>query len=170
MGKSAIPDVRGAVTLRAGYKGISLSTQFLYSLGGYAYDAAYANLMHNGQIGTNNWHKDIENRWKKPGDITDVPRLSAQYGNDSNFNSRSTRFLTKSDYLVLNNVTLGYDLPKDVCNGIGFEGLTFTLTGDNLWIKTTRKGFNPTTSETGTSSVYRYSPLSTFTLGVRATF
>lgn len=170
VGKSAIPDVRGAVTLRAGYKGISLSTQFLYSLGGYAYDAAYANLMHNGQIGTNNWHKDIENRWKKPGDITDVPRLSAQYGNDSNFNSRSTRFLTKSDYLVLNNVTLGYDLPKDVCNGIGFEGLTFTLTGDNLWIKTTRKGFNPTTSETGTSSVYRYSPLSTFTLGVRATF
>ncbi|GJH41659.1 SusC/RagA family TonB-linked outer membrane protein [Capnocytophaga sp. HP1101] len=170
VGKSAIPDIRGAITLRAGYKGLSLSTQLLYSIGGYAYDGSYAGLMHNDQIGTNNWHKDIENHWQKPGDITDVPRISSRYSTDTNFNSRSSRFLTKSDYLVLNNVTLGYDLPKEVCNGIGFEGLTFTLTGDNLWIKTARKGLNPTTSETGNSSAYRYSPLSTFTLGVRATF
>ena len=71
---------------------------------------------------------------------------------------------------MLNNVTLGYDLPKEFCNEIGFEGLTFTLTGDNLWLNSARKGFNPTTSETGNSDRYRYSPLSTFTLGVRATF
>jgi len=170
VGKSAIPDVRGAITLRAAYKGISLSTQWLYSIGGYAYDSNYASLMHNNQIGNNNWHKDIENRWQKAGDVTDVPRLSSQYDTDTNFNSTSTRFLTKSDYLVLNNVILGYDLPKEFCNEIGFEGLTFTLTGDNLWLNSARKGFNPTTSETGNSDRYRYSPLSTFTLGVRATF
>ena len=170
VGKSAIPDLRGAVTLRMAYKGISLSTQLLYGIGGYAYDEAYAALMSNNQIGRNNWHTDIRNRWQKAGDITDIPRLSANYGSDANFNSSSTRFLVKSDYLVLNNVTLGYELDKEVCKGIGFEGLAFTLSGDNLWLSTKRKGFNPTTSETGQSSAYRYSPLSTFTLGVKATF
>jgi hypothetical protein len=65
---------------------------------------------------------------------------------------------------------LAYSLDKKVCQTIGFEGLTFTLAGDNLWLATARKGFNPTTSESGNSSTYTYSPLSTFTLGVKATF
>jgi len=170
IGKSAIPDIRGAFNLNIGYKGFSLSAQFLYSLGGYAYDYVYASLMNNGVIGRNNWHTDIENHWKQPGDITDVPRLSSNYNRESNFNSTSTRFLTKTNYLALNNITLAYSLDKKVCETIGFEGLTFTLSGDNLWLKTARKGFNPTTSESGNSDTYTYSPLSTFTLGVKATF
>ena len=170
VGKSAIPDLRGGITLRAEYKGISLSTQLLYSIGGYAYDAIYASLMQNSKIGRNNWHKDIEQHWNKAGDITDVPRLSSEYGDDGDFNSISSRFLTKSDYLALNNITLGYALPKDVCKSFGFEGLDFALSGDNLWLHTARKGLNPTTSESGGSETYRYTPLSTFTLGVKATF
>ena len=174
IGKSAIPDIRGAFNLNVGYKGFSISAQLLYSLGGYAYDAVYADLMGNEKVGGNNWHTDIENHWKQPGDITDVPRLSSGYGNnissDTDVNSQSSRFLVKADYLALNNVTLAYSLDKKVCQTIGFEGLTFTLSGDNLWLKTARKGFNPTTSESGNSDRYTYSPLSTFTLGVKATF
>jgi hypothetical protein len=75
IGKSTIPKVRGAFTLSTKYKAFSLSTQFLYSLGGYSYDGAYAQLMHSGLIGSNNWSTDIYNRWQKPGDITDVPRI-----------------------------------------------------------------------------------------------
>ena len=170
VGKSAIPDVRGAFNFNVGYKGLSLSAQLLYSLGGYAYDGAYAGLMGSDKVGSNNWHKDIENHWKQAGDATDVPRLSSGYGRDGDVKNSSTRFLTKSDYLALNNVTLAYDLDKKVCKNIGFEGLTFTLAGDNLWLATARKGFNPTTSESGNSDTYTYSPLSTFTLGVKATF
>ena len=170
IGKSAIPDVRGAFNLNVGYKGFSLSAQLLYSLGGYAYDGVYAALMNNDKVGSNNWHKDIENHWKQPGDPTDVPRLTSNYGDDGEANSSSSRFLTKTDYLALNNITLAYSLDKKVCQTVGFEGLTFTLAGDNLWLATARKGFNPTTSESGSSGRYTYSPLSTFTLGVKATF
>ena len=170
IGKSAIPDIRGAFNLNVGYKGFSVSAQLLYSLGGYSYDGAYANLMNSDKVGGYSWHKDMENRWKQAGDVTDIPRLSSNYGNDSDANSISSRFLTKNDYLALNNVTLAYNLDKKVCQTIGFEGLTFTLAGDNLWLYTARKGFNPTTSESGNSSTYTYSPLSTFTLGVKATF
>lgn len=171
VGKSAIPDVRGAVTLRAAYKGFSFSTQWLYGIGGYAYDNIYANMMTNGKIGRNIWHVDVRNRWQKPGDQTDVPRLSSSFdANESNASGVSTRFLTKADYLALNNITLGYDLPKEVCESVGFSGLTFTLSGDNLWVLTHRRGFNPTTSEAGSSERYQYAPLSTFTLGVKANF
>ena len=128
-------------------------------------------MMTNRKIGGNMWHADVRNRWQRPGDQTDVPRLSSGFNaNEQNVNSTSTRFLTKSDYLALNNITLGYDLPKEVCENVGFTSLTFTLSGDNLWILTHRKGFNPTASEVGSSNRYQYAPLSTFTLGVRANF
>lgn len=168
--KSAIPDVRGAFNLNATYKGFFLGAQMLYSLGGYSYDGAYANLMANGQIGGNNWHQDINNRWQNPGDITDVPRLSSNRAGDTSFASLSSRFLTKADYLVLNNVTIGYNIPKDYLANMGINSLQLSVSGDNLWLSTARKGFNPSTAETGASSIYRYSPLSTITFGAKFNF
>lgn len=77
VGKSAIPTVRGAFRLEGRFKNFDLTAQFIYSLGGYAYDGAYANLMDNDAVGNNNWSTDILDRWQNPGDITNVPRLSS---------------------------------------------------------------------------------------------
>lgn len=168
--KSAIPDIRGAFNLDFGYKSFSIGVQFLYSLGGYAYDGAYAGLMHNGQVGGNNWHTDIQNRWQNPGDVTDVPRLSSNYAADVNVNARSSRFLVKSDYIALNNLRVGYSLPQDFVRSIGMTGFNLFVSGDNLWIKSKRKGLNPSVSETGGSNTYAYAPLSTITFGAKINF
>lgn len=168
VGKSAIPKVRGGLNLNAGYKGFNLSVQMLYSFGGYAYDGQYANLMDNGLIGANNWSVDILDRWQKEGDITNVPRLSDD--EDANVASSSTRFLTKSDYLSLNNVRLGYNLPRDFVNKYGIGEMSIWVSGDNIWLHSKRKGFNPSTAEDGSSDMYRYSPLSTFSAGIRVKF
>jgi GT2 family glycosyltransferase len=168
VGKSAIPDVRGAFNILTGYKGFDLSAQFLYQIGGYAYDGAYATLMNNDVIGGNNWHVDILNRWQEPGDLASVPRVSSNY--DRNVNSSSTRYLTKADYLSLNNIRLGYTVPKAFFEGIGISVLNIYVSGDNLAIFTKRDGFNPSVSEVGASSMYNYSPLSTITGGVRINF
>ena len=168
IGKSAIPKIRGAFRLAAKIKTFDISTQFLYSLGGYAYDGVYAGLMHNRTAGNNNWHKDINNRWQNPGDITNVPRLSSNQ--DINVNSSSTRFITKSDFLSLNNVRVGYSIPKAYIDNTALSSLNISLTGDNLFLLSHRDGFNPSTAETGASSTYRYSPLSSVTLGVKAKF
>ena len=171
VGKSAIPDVRGAFNLGAGYKGFDLNVQMLYSFGGHAYDYVYAGLMSNTNIGGNNWHTDIFNRWQATGDITDVPRLSNDF--DPNVNSLSTRFLTKASYMVLNNVRLSYTIPSNYTSRIGVGGISVWVSGDNLWINTAREGFNPSTAEAGSSSEtnsqsrYQYSPLSTVTAGLR---
>ena len=177
-GKSGIPKLRGAVNLTGGYKGFTLAVQMLYSFGGYAYDGAYAGLMNSGLIGGNNWSTDIRNRWQKAGDITDVPRISNNQ--DANVISSSSRFVTKSNYLALNNVRLGYTLPANLINKIGgLEQVSLWVSGDNLWIHSARRGFNPSTGtetttstspESGSSDIYRYSPLSTFTVGVSAKF
>ena len=168
--KSAIPDLRGGINLSTGYKGLHLSVQMLYSLGGYAYDYTYAGLMHNGKVGGNNWHQDINNRWQNPGDVTNTPRLSNNRTGDNTYNSMSTRFLTKTDYFSINNVRLGYDFPKHLIQNTGLNGVNVFVSGDNLWLFSERKGFNPMVSETGNTSTYAYAPLSTFTLGLRVNF
>ncbi len=175
--KSVIPKVRGAFRLSATYKNFDFSSQFLYSLGGYSYDGSYARLMHSNVAGSNNWHKDIFNRWQKPGDITDVPAIT--HGENvtttgaaktyTRANSASTRFIQKSDYLALNNVRIGYSLPTKYLENSGISYVNIWASGDNLFLLSKRNGFNPTTSETGASG-YRYSPLTNFSLGVRVKF
>ena len=167
--KSAIPDLRGAIRLGGSLKNWNFSTQFTYSLGGWAYDAQYAELMSDrfGTLG-NNYHKDIADRWMQPGDITNVPRLSD--GIDQTATSASTRFLTKTDYIALNNATIGYTLPEKFLKNTGISLINIWASGDNLFVKTARDGFNPTTSENGNSGRRLYAPLSTFTLGVRVKF
>jgi len=168
VGKSAIPKVRGAFRLSAKIENFDISTQFIYSLGGYAYDGAYAGLMGNGVIGNNNWSTDINDRWQQAGDITNVPRLSSNF--DTNVNAGSTRFITKSDFLSLNNVNVGYTIPNRYVEKAGLSSINISISGDNLFLLTKRDGFNPSTDEAGNSDQYRYSPLSTFTLGVRVKF
>ncbi|HUH28365.1 SusC/RagA family TonB-linked outer membrane protein [Gelidibacter sp.] len=170
VGKSAIPKVRGAFRLASTYKNFDLSAQFLYSIGGYAYDSSYANLMQNAQAGANNWHVDMLDRWQQPGDITNVPRLSDNYASDNRYSSLSTRFLTKSDYLALNNIKLGYTLKSNAISAAGIDNVNIWVSGDNMFLFSKRDGFNPSTSESGASNQYRYSPLSTFTMGVRVKF
>jgi TonB-linked SusC/RagA family outer membrane protein len=169
IGKSGIPDLRGAIRLNAQYKNWNFSTQFTYSIGGWALDNQYAELMSDrfGAASTN-FHTDIRQRWQQPGDITNVPALTDNLV--VNGTSTSTRFLTKTDYLALNNAMIGYTVPSKFLNNTGIKMVNLWASGDNLFIKTARNGFNPTTSETGSSGRRLYAPLTTFTMGVRVKF
>jgi len=162
--KTVIPDVFGSFRLNAQYGDFSLSTLFNYSIGGWAYDSAYATLMDNDYNGTNNFHIDVRNRWMNPGDVTDIPRQDARYQIQQN--ATSTRFLTKADYIALNNIRLSYAVPSSFASKVGFKNASVFVTGDNLWLASARQGFNPSTSVTGGSSIYSYNPLSTIVLGV----
>lgn len=170
VGKSGIPDLAGAFRLNARFNNFRLSTQFTYSVGGYGYDAQYAELMHDnnsGIIGTNR-HKDVRNRWRQPGDVTDVPLIADRV--IPNISSQSTRFITKTDFLALNNILLGYNVPREYLEKVGISALDIYASGDNLFISSSREGFNPQTSQAGNSGRGLYAPLSTFTLGVKVKF
>ena len=168
IGKSVIPAVRGAFNLKAKVYGFDISTQFAYSLGGYAYDGRYAGLLSNSQAGASQYSVDVRNSWKAPGDITDVPKL--QSGVNPQVNTSSSRFVTSTDYLALNNVRVGYNIPSKFLTKAGLSSVNLWMSGDNLFLMSTRKGFDPRTSETGAQSTYTYAPLTTLTLGVRVKF
>ena len=56
-------------------------------------------------------HKDMLKAWTPENKNTDVPRINI---NDQYTNRLTDRFLTSSDYLSLQNITLGYTLPKSL--------------------------------------------------------
>lgn len=171
VGKTAIPKVRGAFRLNTSYKNFDFTAQFGYSLGGYATDAGYQTLMRNdGSIGKDNWHVDMRDRWKQPGDITNVPRLSAAFSsNDTQVHAASTRFLVKSDYLSLNNVRLGFNVPERFTSKLKLTKFNLYVSGDNLMVLSARKGFNPTTfSSVSNSGIYM--PMTTFSFGTKIEF
>jgi hypothetical protein len=68
-------------------------------------------------------------------------------------------------------VRVGYTVPASLTQRLkGVESVTFFVSGDNLWLHSQRDGFNPSTAESGASDTYRYSPLSTITVGLKAKF
>jgi len=167
--KTAIPDVRGGIRLQGTFKDFNFSTQWIYSLGGHAIDFQYAELMSDrfGAVG-NNFHRDILNRWQSPGDMTSVPALT-----DNAFvngTSTSSRFVTSTDYLALNNAIVGYTVPRELLSQSGIDLVNIFFSGDNLFVKTARDGFLPNTRQSGNSGRRLYAPLTTVTMGVRVKF
>ena len=170
VGKNNQPDFAGGFRLNAAYKNFDISAQFTYSIGGYVYDNGYRTVMNNRSLaGSDNFHTDVRNAWKQPGDITNVPRLSAGYNTDVQHNSTSTRFLTKADYLSLNNVRLGYTLPSDAVSKAKLENVSFYVSGDNLMMLSARKGLNPQTLISSSNSGI-YMPMTTFSIGTKIQF
>ncbi|MDE5673844.1 MAG: SusC/RagA family TonB-linked outer membrane protein, partial [Muribaculaceae bacterium] len=87
-----------------------------------------------------NWHTDIRNAWTPENRYTDVPRLDGQ---DSYSNYSSTRWLTSSNYLSLQNITLGYTLPKKVTDALRLNNVRIYGSAENLFLWSTRKGLDP---------------------------
>ncbi|MDO4770963.1 SusC/RagA family TonB-linked outer membrane protein [Porphyromonas sp.] len=168
IGKSALATVRGGVSLAAGFKGLELNLQFIYSLGGYGYDGVYATLMDNEQVGKSNWHVDMRDRWTPENKTSDIPRLNN--GLDSNVASRSSRFLTSNSFLHFANARLGYNIPKEWLSAVNVKNLKVWVSGDNLALWSARRGFNPSTSLSGGSSTLTYNPMTTVTAGLSINF
>lgn len=168
----ALPTVYGGLGTTLRYKGLDFSVSLSYQLGGRLYDGSYQRLMHTGSDAGTAWHKDILKAWTPENRYTDVPRLCAS---DNLGQNPTSRWVTSSDYLSLNNITLGYTLPKQLTSKIGIAGVRFYVTGDNLGVISARKGLDPRMSIGGgsfdsQSSSSNYSAMRNITGGVTLTF
>lgn len=164
-GKTPIPDLYGGFSTQLRAFGFDFSANFAYQLGGYTLDSVYQGLMTAGRAG-NNWHKDIFNRWTFQNTNTDVPRVQM---NEQTANETSTRWLIKSSYISLRNVTLGYTLPEKLFANMPISNVRFYVTGDNVWYLSARKGMDVRKSFTGGNGK-TYSALRTISGGVTVLF
>jgi hypothetical protein len=73
----------------------------------------------------------VLDRWQKPGDVTDIPKYIE--GGNKSFQSFSTFYLSKGDFIRLRNIQLGYDLPKSLLSKIKVESASIYVRGVNLW-------------------------------------
>lgn len=133
--------------------GFDFSFQFAFQLGGRTYDDGYLKLMHSGSssdLGTN-WHQDALDTWTPENPNAKYPKLDSQATYD--LAAQSTTFgLVSSDYLSLNNVTVGYTFPAKWMKKLGITSLRVYAAGDNLAIITARKGLDPRRSFTAAAT------------------
>ncbi|MFC0603896.1 SusC/RagA family TonB-linked outer membrane protein [Winogradskyella pulchriflava] len=165
-GKESLPDIQGGFNTNLRYKQFDLSALFNFSLGAYLLDTDYSGLVNNFDAIGASAHPDNFNAWSQPGDITDFPRLTTS---NNNFNSQSTRWLFKNDYLRLKSITVGYNLPKDVLEDIGLASARIYFQGDNLLTWQSHGGIDPEQAFNGLTA--NRSPLQrTFTFGTLIEF
>lgn len=171
--------VQGGFGTNLNVYGIELSAQFSFQLGGKFYDGGYMQLMHNGLETGHALHRDLLDAWSETNKGSDIPRLSTAAVDDPGVSSQTPqdRFLTSSDYLCLNNLSLGYKLPSKWVAPLSLRGIRVYVAGENLFLLTARKGMDPRyglgvgsmTSGSGLQSG-SYSAMRSITGGISITF
>lgn len=137
---SSTPDLFGGFTTSLTYKNFDLSAVFGYSIGGHVYNYNRSEYDSDGAYTDRNQMK-LQNgwsRWQKPGDIATHPK--AIYGNQSNSNKVSSRYIESNDYLKLRSLTLGYNFKL---SQYGIQNLRVYFTGENLFTITNYSGTDP---------------------------
>lgn len=144
----ANPSVEGAFTNNLTWKGFDFSFQLNYSFGRKIYGNNLRYDEHiGGSFGENFSEYVYENRWQKPGDITDVPRLNIAYSLEASSlaNRASSRFLMNGNYVKLRNITLGYTFPSELIKSLSISNLRVYVQADNFytWGSKSYRGFDP---------------------------
>lgn len=171
---SVLPKLYGGFGTAMKFSGVDISAQFSFQLGGRYYDGTYQALMHTSPAAGTAWHRDVLQSWTPENPSHIFPRLD---GDTSVGQTAVSNYLISSNYLSVNNVTIGYTFPEDMFQMAKISGLRVYVSGDNLFVLSARKGVDPRysmglgslTSGSGLNSG-SYSAMRTVIAGVTLTF
>ncbi len=142
----AQPDFIYGMTNTFRYKGFSFSFFLQGSQGNDIFNASRIDT--EGMMDFRNQSKAVLDRWKRPGMITDIPRV----GNVENIHN-STRFVEDGSYLRLKTVTLSYDFQRKLLKKMRLSKLQLYATAQNLFTLTRYSGYDPEVNAYGSSAV-----------------
>lgn len=142
----AQPDFIYGMTNTFSYAGLNLSIFLQGSQGNDIFNASRIDT--EGMFDFRNQSKAVLDRWKRPGMITDIPRV----GNIENSHN-STRFVEDGSYLRLKTVTLSYDFNKKWLKKMHLSKLQAYVTGQNLLTLTKYSGYDPEVNAYGADAV-----------------
>jgi TonB-linked SusC/RagA family outer membrane protein len=139
------PDFIGAFTNNFSYKGFTLTIMMQYSYGNDVFNGTRRYI--ESMKGQDNQLRVILDRWRQPGDITQVPRATNA---DLNNNDRaSSRFIEDGSYLRFKTVRLSYDFQPNVLEKLRLERLQLYLVAQNLFTITNYSGMDPEVNYAG---------------------
>jgi TonB-linked SusC/RagA family outer membrane protein len=136
------PDWIGGINNSVSWKGIELNFLFQGVFGNQVQDGAGGFMSASGDW-FDNQTRDQLNRWRKPGDITQVPEARINRWGDFESPSISTRYIYDADYIRLKNVTLAYNIPQKFVNKAKLSSARIYLSGVNLLTFTDYPGWDP---------------------------
>lgn len=142
---NAQPDFIFGFTNNISYKRFDLNIFIQGSYGNDIYNATRIDL--EGMFDSKNQSIDVLRRWKKPGDITDIPR-SGSINNVRN----SSRFIEDGSYIRLKSLSLSYTLLDRNPKFKSINKLSVYATGRNLITLTKYSGFDPEVNAFGNSA------------------
>jgi TonB-linked SusC/RagA family outer membrane protein len=152
---NALPKFTGGLTNNFRYKGFDLSVFFNFVYGNKVYNNNNYFLEGGGTRDANRAIDTYQlNRWQKPGDITDMPRLTA-YGQNYTI-SPTSRNIEDGSFLRLSNLTLGYNIPKAISEKAKLSSVRVYVSGSNLWLWTKYKGPDPEINVSSSATVLGY--------------
>lgn len=166
--ETTLPKAYGGFGTNLKVYGVDFGINFTYQLGGKQYDNTYAYFMSSptGSVGYN-YHKDVLNAWTPENKNSNIPRFQL---NDQYTAAASTRFLTSSSYLNIQNINVGYTLPASWTKKVAINSLRLYMSAENVFYWSKRKGFDPRQSFSGAPNATYYSPMRTISGGVTFQF
>ena len=163
IGKSYIAPWQGGFGTSLSWKGLTLSAQFAWVADRWMFNNDRFFEESNGLYSVYNQSRRLlYDRWKKPGDVTDIPRYGVTPQMDS-------RFLEDASFLRLKNLMLGYSLPSNVLKKSKFfTAARIYIQAQNLFTVTAFTGIDPESS----SNVYKaqYPMSRQYSVGIDLTF
>jgi TonB-linked SusC/RagA family outer membrane protein len=162
------PKINGGFGSNLNYKGFGVTAFFNFRYGNKIINTArmYAENMYtlNNQCTSVNW------RWRKDGDVTDMPRALYNYGYNW---LGSDRYVEDGSFLRLKYLTFTYYVPRQMLDKMKLQQLSFYLTINNLFVWTKYSGVDPEVGygSLGVSTDNSSTPRSKdCTLGISVTF
>lgn len=164
------PTLTGGISNSLNYRGLGLYARADYTTGHTIFNYPRAQMIGQFQ-GDINISKEALSSWKKPGDITEVPKYywadqvaqNNLFRNATAANGSNSRYYESGNFLCLREVSLSYSVPKKYTNRLKIEGVRLNLTAQNLGYFTKYKGLNP---EEGGTDRGRYPVPRTFMFGL----
>jgi TonB-linked SusC/RagA family outer membrane protein len=131
------------------FKEFDLNVLLTYQFGFYVYYGSNAGL-HDQRFWNN--HVDVLTAWKKPGDITTVPK-PVYLDNVSNGSGLPMSYNAfKGDFVKIKNVSIGYTIPARITSKAKISSARFYVAGQNLAVFSKYPGPDPEVSSNGNSN------------------
>ncbi len=151
IGDIANPDPKfiGGLANTLSYKRVSLSFLFQFQ---DQQQGNYLKSLYSGNMpgGFSNQPTAIDDRWRKPGDVNTLQRLTAGYGAaylPGYFFTLSSGAYSSGSYIRLRTASLSYMLPAEICKKISISDARVFVSGQNLLLITGYKVGDPELSD-----------------------
>ena len=168
-----IPTYSGGLGTRLSYKNFYVDGNLYFAGGHKVFERWNWYSENTGLLSTRYYQgsQKLMERWQNPGDITDVPRMRWSTSTSATGSGTTTRFLHDGDFVRLRDVVVGYSLPKDIANRLGFDNVGFSARGLNLftWTKDPNLTVDPEIRNSGSWEIYT-PPLKSVSFGVNLKF